>query len=385
MNAHLVPACLMCACSSFIASAQDRIDSGEPTGPPVPQISEYVREVFQDREGHYWFGTNGEGVCRYDGTSLTFLSEKEGFGGTAVRGIVQDDAGAMWFATDGGVSRYASGVFTNYTMADGLSANSVWSLMLDSSGTIWAGTHEGVCRFDSGSFVPFPLPGHQVEHPESSFSSRIVFAMFEDQAGSIWFGTYGAGVHRYDGESFTSYTTSDGLAGNLVRSVRGDRLGRIWIGTDGGGVSCFDGSTFRTFTVEDGLNNNRVFEILEDHAGNMWFSTLGAGVCRYDGSSFTGFGVDRGLIVNDLPCPCGSGKQHQNCHGPGGGHVQEIFEDRDRRLWFGCSGGLFRLEGERFVNVTRNGPWPTPAKLDDRDSKRTEDGTGTSSPSDARF
>jgi ligand-binding sensor domain-containing protein len=268
----------------------------------------------------------------------------------------------MWFATDGGVSRYESGVFTNYTVANGLSDNSVWSMMLDKSGTIWVGTHEGVCRFDGESFVPFALPRVEVENPTSRFTPKVVFAMFEDHAGNLWFGTDGEGAHRYDGKSFTSYTTRDGLAGNQVRSICGDRRGRIWLGTNGGGVSCYDGSAYRNFSAKDGLNNDRVYEILEDKAGNMWFSTLGAGACRYDGTSFTSFGEDQGLTINGLPCPCASGRRYGNCHGPNGAHVQAFFEDKDGVLWLGCSGGLFRLDGESVVNVTRDGPWPAPTQ-----------------------
>lgn len=359
------------------SSARERAD----------QISAYVREVFQDRDGVFWFGTNGDGVCRWDGESLTYLSVGEGFGGVAVRGILQAPDGAMWFATDGGVSRYDSGVFTNYTVANGLSANDVWSMMLDRRGTLWVGTHRGVCRFDGESFLPFPLPRVEVENPTSRFSPEVVFSMFEDPAGHLWFGTDGEGVHEYDGESFTTYTATDGtfvhdllhqvtsrcgggsepgLGGNLVRCIRGDRRGRIWIGTDGGGVSYYDGTTFRTFTAEDGLNNDRVFEILEDRAGQMWFSTLGAGACRYDGETFTPFGEEQGLTINNLPCPCGSSRPYASCHGPNGAHVQEFFEDAEGILWLGCSGGLFRLDGDSFVNVTRSGPWPASAPADQR-------------------
>lgn len=335
---------LACAGLPVVASAQTT------TGAQAPQISEYVREVFQDREGDYWFGTNGDGVARYDGESLTYLSMKEGLGGSAVRGILQDSGGAMWFATSGGVSRLEADRFTNYTVANGLSNNSVWSMMLDSTGTLWVGTHGGVCRFDGESFVPFHLPRIEVADPTSRFTPRVVFAMFEDQAGNLWFGTDGEGAHMYDGESFTSYNQQDGLAGNVVRCIRGDRHGRIWIGTNGGGVSRFDGTTFRNFTTKDGLGNDRIYEILEDRSGNMWFSTLGAGVSRYDGTSFTAFGVDQGLWN---PHPISE---------PSNIHVQEFFEDKDGVLWLGCSGGLFRFDGVSFINVTRNGPWPVPAQ-----------------------
>lgn len=345
------------------------IAQGPPIGPPSllarpgtqpKQISQYVREVYQTRDGVLWFGTNGDGVARYDGEDLTFLSINEGLAGSAIRGIAQDSRGAIWFATDGGVSRYQEGAFTNYTTANGLSDNSAWSIMLDSTGVIWVGTHEGVCRFDGESFIPFALPRVQVEHPESRFTPKVCFAMYEDHKGNLWFATDGEGAHKFDGESFTSYTTAQGLGGNMVRAIKGDSRGRIWIGSDGGGVTCIDGADIRAFTTKDGLTGDRVYEILEDNAGNMWFSTLGAGACRYNGASFAPFGVDQGLSINDLPCPCGSGWTLGECHGPAGGHVQEIFQDMNGVLWFGCSGGLFRLENDRFIHVTREGPWPTP-------------------------
>ena len=165
----------------------------------------------------------------------------------------------------------------------------------------------------------------------------------EDQDGNLWFAMDGEGVRKFDGESFTTYTTTDGLAGNNVRSIYGDRRGRIWIGTNGYGVSCYDGTAFRNFTEKDGLTNNSIWAILEDSAGNMWFSTAGEGACRYDGETFTAFREDHGLTINGLPTHA---------------IVNDMFEDKDGILWFGCSDGLWRLDGEAFLNVTRDGPWP---------------------------
>lgn len=334
---------LICVAFPLVSSAQDARGIQGPVVPPelAPQISEYVREVFQDRDGDLWFGSNGEGVARYDGNELTWLSQKDGLAGTALRGIQQDSDGAMWFGTDGGVSRYESGTFTNYTEAEGLSHNQVWSMMRDSAGTLWVGTHAGVCRFDGEAFVPFSIPRAEVENPESRFNPTLVWSLFEDPDGNIWFGTDGEGARKYDGESFTTYTAKDGLAGNNVRCILGDRRGRIWMGTNGGGLSCYDGAAFKNFTTKDGLNTDRVYEMLEDEAGNLWFSTLGGGACRYDGETFTAFGEDRGLTST---------------------HVQSMIEDESGTLWFGCSGGLFRLEGDAFVNVTRTGPWEPQAQ-----------------------
>ena len=70
------------------------------------QISAFVRRIFQDKSGNLWFGTNGDGVIRYDGDSLEYFSINEGFGGVAVRGIVEDKKGNVWFVTNGGVTKY---------------------------------------------------------------------------------------------------------------------------------------------------------------------------------------------------------------------------------------------------------------------------------------
>jgi len=351
----LVTTMVSCAALPVIAIAAAATSAPQRAQDAVQQsaqISAYVREVYQDRAGTLWFGTNGDGLARYDGEKLTYLSTEDGLAGVAIRGILQAPApdDSLWFATNNGVSRYdANGTFTNYTTDDGLSHNSIWSIAQDSAGLIWVGTHAGVCRFDGASFKPFALPADvAIDTPDSRFSPEVVFAMVQDTAGNRWFGTDGHGVHRYDGASFTSYTTSDGLAGNVVRALREDHHGNIWIGTNGGGVSRFDGETFHNFTIDDGLNNNRIYEIYEDQSHNLWFSTLGAGVSRYDGNAFTSFGVEHKLV-----------NLHPRSE-PGNIHVQEFFQDRDGILWLGCSGGLFRFDAASttFINITRDGPWP---------------------------
>ncbi|MEL6142708.1 MAG: two-component regulator propeller domain-containing protein, partial [Bacteroidota bacterium] len=82
--------------------------------------------------------------------------------------------------------------------------------------------------------------------------------------------------------------------------------------------------------------NNEVCAIYEDKQGNIWLSSEGFGVYRYDGTSFKNYGQQEGLGV---------------------GAVQAILEDREGRLWVGGGGGLYRYEGDVFINVTRDGPW----------------------------
>ena len=73
----------------------------------------------------------------------------------------------------------------------------------------------------------------------------------QDREGHLWFGTPG-GASRYDGQTFRTFTTKDGLAHDFVLAIAQDREGHLWFGTSGG-ASRYDGQTFRTFTTKDGL------------------------------------------------------------------------------------------------------------------------------------
>ena len=41
----------------------------------------------------------------------------------------------------------------------------------------------------------------------------------EDKYGNIWLGTYGGGLSKYDGKTFTHYTEKEGLSNNVILVV----------------------------------------------------------------------------------------------------------------------------------------------------------------------
>ena len=58
--------------------------------------------------------------------------------------------------------------------------------------------------------------------------------VIEDSSGSIWFATKGGGTVRYDGETFDSLTTKDGLAHNNISKIYESSNKDIWFATEGG-------------------------------------------------------------------------------------------------------------------------------------------------------
>ena len=184
-------------------------NSGQSQGSPF-NLSRYgVYSIIKDKKGNVWFGTQAEGVCRFDGTSFTWYTEK-GLRGPAVLGLFEDSKGNIWFGNNGsGLFRYDGKSLINFTEEKGLS-NKEFNV--------------------SGQSGPGTL-------------ARI-YTINEDKNGNLWIGTVDAGVWRYDGLYFTNYTKQDGLTSNAINIIYKDRKGELWFGTDGDGICKFNGVSF---------------------------------------------------------------------------------------------------------------------------------------------
>lgn len=66
------------------------------------------RSIFEDRRGILWFGSEMDGLARYDGATFTVLTARDGLGGNEVMSMLQDPDGNLWFATSAGLTRLAS-------------------------------------------------------------------------------------------------------------------------------------------------------------------------------------------------------------------------------------------------------------------------------------
>lgn len=323
------------------------------------QIAKYVVEIFEDRKGNLWFGTMSKGVARYDGKSLTYFSMKDGLAGNTVASIAEDREGNLWFGTHSGLSKYNGKTFINFTKQEGLCHNRVSTLLIDRAGVFWVGTWGGVCRYSDGKFSDFPLPVPDVELLDYQTTMNWVTEIMEDKQGNIWFGRDGYGVCKYDGLSFQHFTKKDGLPSNNVQAIQEDGQGAVWFGTrvaekdspkaqertGDGGLSRFDGQTIIQYAEPEleGLSKNDVYALYKDRKGNVWASSIDRGAYKYDGKSFANFKLKSGLPIS--------------ISGPPFSGIQSILEDAGGNLWFGCSGGLFRLAGTGVVNVTKSGPW----------------------------
>ena len=103
-----------------------------------------VYSILQDKSGFLWVGTEGGGVCKFNGIGFTNYSRKHGLAAENVRVIFEDDRGVLWFGTSKGLSYYNGKKITSITQEDGLADDYIRSITQDSEGNIWVGTNKGI-------------------------------------------------------------------------------------------------------------------------------------------------------------------------------------------------------------------------------------------------
>lgn len=251
-----------------------------------------VNHILEDKDGKIWIGTDA-GLVLYDGK--TFKEIKIPFRKNIpanryeVLSIMQDKSGKLWFATIDGVYIYDPARRSDSTelRADGKSFNffkvaddstdciyKMEYILEDNVGNIWFGgrCNKGVFRYDGKSITNLKPDGDNWAWP-----------VLQDKNGNIWFSSW-KGVYSYDGKSFTK---NESLSNSPVTRIIEDKKGNLWFGGDG--LSRYDGKSFTRFTTKDGLINNSIWSILEDRTGVLWVGTRETILHRFDGKTFTSY------------------------------------------------------------------------------------------------
>jgi ligand-binding sensor domain-containing protein len=114
-----------------------------------------VTSLLEDRDGSVWAGTgllDRGGACRFTRTATGWTitqvyRREEGLAGEKVRSIFQESAGVFWFGSEyDGVARFDGDCWRVLTRADGLAAPEVMAILQDAEGDLWLGTADGLTR-----------------------------------------------------------------------------------------------------------------------------------------------------------------------------------------------------------------------------------------------
>ncbi|MEO6177672.1 MAG: two-component regulator propeller domain-containing protein [Flavobacterium circumlabens] len=322
--------------------AQVTVETKDASNSHVP--NGIVRTIKQDTKGNIWI-TSWEGVFKYDGKSFTNVTSK--VSSARFFSVLEDRKGNFWFASIGsGVYYYDGKSFQNFTTKDGLANDVVTTIYEDKAGTIWFGTGNGASRYDGKSFRNFKMkemppaaqsdsvPVSLYQHPlpdQVAWMHNDVNAIVADKTGKLWFGTRDY-AYVYDGKEFTP-VTNNGKSFANVRSIIKDKKGNIWLGGYDG-LWRYDGSTFTNFTQDF------VGYIYEDKKGTIWTSSgkdsnnLGWALSRYEEKTL----FDKKPTVTTI------------ANKP---MIFGILGDDKGNIWFGALDGVYRYDGKTITDFKR--------------------------------
>jgi PAS domain S-box-containing protein len=231
--------------------------------------------------------------------------------------------------------------FERLSIEQGLPQSTIFCILQDKRGFMWFGTQHGLSRYDGHTFK---LYDYNPKNPKS-LSQNLVISLYEDDLGTIWVGTWGGGLNRFDRktEKFEVYKNIPGnqnsLSNNNVWSIYEDRENVLWVGTDKG-LNKFDKEReiFTTYLEESTIAGqavgNRVNTIYQDRSGILWVGADdGLHKCERNG------------IFTKIGCKGGS-------KGPGPQKIRVIYGDKDNALWLGTEGGLYKfiLENGKIIH-----------------------------------
>ncbi len=287
---------------------------------PYSLAHDVVYSLFEDRSGVVWIGTNGNGVSTLDPQRQDFryvhrnLPADSRLPAGKVSTLFRDaETGSLFIGVQQQglhVRDPQTGQLTavrhNAENTASLSNDHVTAIVQHNNRLLLA-TNGGVDRIDPQTLEVERLWETLV--PDTS-PGPIVYALLSASDGSLWIGTYDAGVYRRmpDGRIFryeADEDADDSLTNNLIYMIYEDADGSIWVGTNVGLNRYLpETGTFRQYFYDPadpgGISDNSMVHAVEDSAGRLWFATRSGGIMQYhnDSDSFTHVTMADGLSSN---------------------------------------------------------------------------------------
>jgi len=189
----------------------------------------------------------------------------------------------IWFATrsDGIVHfNFKTREFNHYSIKFNNSPAVSFNDIVKFQNSIVASTRgHGLLRFDESEnkFISFLSQ-------KQSMPKDITDILVKDN--TLWFGSVGSGLFKYNDNTLKQLNTSDELLSNIVFSLAVDNKGQVWSTSDVGiNILDDDLNIIKTLNQKKGLSNESVWSIVYDDIDSMWVGTSG-GFARINVNTF---------------------------------------------------------------------------------------------------
>ncbi len=238
----------------------------------------FVYDVLVMPDGDLWIAT-WSGANRVKGGRLddpdawetyTVENTNNGLPNDWVYGLDLGKNGEVWFATEGGLARFQNNQWSNWNHKDGQGAD--YDLVKEdntfNTDPATMSSHHARQKIEMG-----------LQDVDTAYNPNYIVAMEVDKNGTVWVGTWGGGLSRFEGEKFVNYTVKDGLPSNHVFMLHEDKNGALWVGTSNGIAQVNNGEFSNKLTTHEGLFSNTVFSMDTQEDKTLWVGSFG-GISR---------------------------------------------------------------------------------------------------------
>jgi len=320
-----------------------------------------VWSITEDKEGYVWIGTYRGGLNKFDKKKKKIISfennkiSPNSIPDNHIRSLAVDNHNNLWVGCyEGGLSMYNDKT-KNFIHLDKFGINEktlgskqITDIYIENDSIFWIAAYGGgLTKFVFNPKNKLMLKRY-VHDPnnKSSLSDDRTYTIYEDKSGTLWIGTFGGGLNKFDKrtEKFTNFRNlpddTYSISEDRILNIFEDSEGIIWIGTYGGGLNQFDRelNRFTRITEDEGLTSYVVYGILEDEHKNLWMSTNN-GIFKYsrDENIFTQYDLSDGV---------------QSLEFSGGAY----YKTRDGEMYFGGINGInsFYPDSIKYISYIPN-------------------------------
>ena len=217
-----------------------------------------IKTIAGDKSGGVWFG-GAEGAILFKNGKYETLNEEKGLSNNTVNKIICI-SGDVWIGTEKGVTRYRNGSLTVFTKKEGLCGNKVRDITVDDKGAIYFATNGGVSVLTGSQWKKY--------NTESGLSSNDVKAIaYDNRKGELWAAVGEMDVNSFDGKEWNTYMDIQ----EGIRCIMTDTQSRVWFGSETGAFK-YNGFEWQTDPAKVGFPAATVNDMYRDGKGDLYFA-----------------------------------------------------------------------------------------------------------------
>lgn len=310
-----------------------------------------VTGILQDDRGFMWFATQN-GLQKYDGYGFTTYhydpNDPQSLSSDEVGFLLRDKEHHLWVLTNGGYNRLdlltgKNARIAEFNAPDLKKLNSVVAACLDEKGNTWFISNNSLGRYDLRSHQMISCEKALPKEEDKGFTRTI---LCDPRTGHLWINSARYGVCMYDpirNEFYYRLHNPEHLPVLSIPDRAGtmflDRENNLWVNNYSSQLYRCDLSTgkIRNYSLGSSLH---AACFLEDKRGTIWIGTGQNGLLQYSRIA------DSFRIIGRNRISPATGPDYEQT-------IFCLFEDREGKIWIGTDKGVdtFNPYARQFVPV----------------------------------